>query len=83
MKRIKVYEYDKKNRESIVEAINREKSHIISWALYAQEGGKLAFPADTDSVYIDISSMFANEDRMSAAIVYIEKIIAQMVKTSK
>lgn len=83
MKRIIAYEYDKRNRESIVEAVTAENSQIISWSLFAQEADRIAFPPGTASVYVEISSMFANEDRAELSIAFIEKIISFIIKSTK
>ena len=83
MKRIIAYEYDKRNREAIVSAVTEENSQIISWSLFAQESDRISFPPGTKCIYVEISSMFANEDRAELSIAFIEKIISFIIKATK
>lgn len=68
MDRVSIYEYDRKNRERVVEAIEEAGGQILSWSYFAKEQSKFEFPAGTVSVFIDISSLFYNEDRADALI---------------
>lgn len=68
MDRVSIYEYDRKNRERVVEAIEEAGSQILSWSYFAKEQSKFEFPAGTVSVFIDLSSLFYNEDRADALI---------------
>ena len=68
MDRVSIYEYDRKNRERIVKAIEEAGGQILSWSFFAKEQSKLDFPAGTVSVFIDLSSLFYNEDRADALI---------------
>lgn len=61
MDRVSIYEYDRKNRERIVEAIEESGGQILSWSFFAKEQLEFDIPADT--VFIDLSSLFYNEDR--------------------
>lgn len=83
MKRTKVYEYDRRNREQVVEAISAQAGQVISWSLFAQEGERIAFPVGTQSVFVDASSLFAMEERAAMSISYLEKIIAVILRTTK
>ena len=60
MKRINIFEYDSKNREKILQAIEKDHSEIVGWSLFKQE--QTSFSADTTAVYIDISSLFCNSN---------------------
>ena len=68
MDRVNIYEYDRKNRERIVKAIEEAGGQILSWSFFAKEQSKFDFPASTISVFIDLSSLFYNEDRADALI---------------
>lgn len=68
MDRVSIYEYDRKNRERVVEAIEEAGGQMLSWSYFAKEQSKFEFPAGTVSVFIDISSLFYNEDRADALI---------------
>ena len=68
MDRVCIYEYDRKNRERIVKAIEEAGGQILSWSFFAKEQAKFDFPAGTVSVFIDLSSLFYNEDRADALI---------------
>lgn len=68
MDRVSIYEYDRKNRERVVEAIEEAGGQILSWSYFAKEQSKFEFPAGTVSVFIDLSSLFYNEDRADALI---------------
>lgn len=66
MDRVSIYEYDRKNRERIVEAIEESGGQILSWSFFAKEQLEFDIPADT--VFIDLSSLFYNEDRADSLI---------------
>ena len=68
MDRVSIYEYDRKNRERIVKAIEEAGGQILSWSFFVKEQLKFDFPAGTTSVFIDLSSLFYNEDRADALI---------------
>lgn len=68
MDRVSIYEYDRKNRERIVKAIEESGGQILSWSFFAKEQSEFNFPAGTVSVFIDLSSLFYNEDRADALI---------------
>lgn len=68
MDRVTIYEYDRKNREHVVKAIEEVGGQILSWSYFAKEQSKYEFPVGTTSVFIDLSSLFYNEDRADALI---------------
>lgn len=68
MERVSIYEYDRKNRERIVKAIEATGGQILSWSFFAKEQSNFDFPAGTVSAFIDLSSLFYNEDRADALI---------------
>lgn len=68
MDRVNVYEYDRKNREQVVEAIEESSGQILSWSYFAKEQASFALPVGTSAVFIDLSSLFYNEDRADALI---------------
>ena len=56
MDRVNVYEYDRKNREQVVEAIEESGGQILSWSYFAKEQESFALPVGTSAVFIDLSS---------------------------
>lgn len=68
MDRVNIFEYDRKNRERVVKAIEEAGGQILSWSYFAKDQSKFEFPAGTLSVFIDLSSLFYNEDRADALI---------------
>ena len=68
MDRVSIYEYDRKNRERIVEAVKKASGQIVSWSYFAKDEMRFEFPVGTVSVFIDLSSLFYNEDRADALI---------------
>ena len=68
MDRVSIYEYDRKNRERVVKAIEEAGGQILSWSFFAKDQSKFELPAGTLSVFIDLSSLFYNEDRADALI---------------
>ena len=75
MDRVCIYEYDRKNRERVVEAIEEAGGQILSWSYFAKEQSEFELPAGTISVFIDLSSLFYNEDRADALIAPAELMI--------
>ena len=75
MDRVNIYEYDRKNRERITEAIEQASGQIISWSFFAKEQKEFKFAEGTKSVYIDLSSLFYSEDRADALIAPAELIL--------
>ena len=75
MDRVNIYEYDRKNRECITEAIEQASGQIISWSFFAKEQKEFKFAEETKSVYIDLSSLFYSEDRADALIAPAELIL--------
>lgn len=68
MDRVSIYEYDRKNRERVVKAIEEPGGQILSWSFFAKDQSKFELPSGTLSVFIDLSSLFYNEDRADALI---------------
>lgn len=75
MDRVSIYEYDRKNRERVVKAIEEAGSQILSWSFFAKDQAKIEFPAGMLSVFIDLSSLFYNEDRTDALIAPVELML--------
>ena len=75
MDRVSIYEYDRKNRERVVKAIEEAGGQILSWSFFAKDQSKFELPAGTLSVFIDLSSLFYNEDRADALIAPAELMI--------
>ena len=75
MDRVSVYEYDRKNREQVVKKIEQLNGQLISWSYFAKEQTNFEFPKGTTSVFIDLSSLFYNEDRADALIAPAELIL--------
>ena len=75
MDRVSIYEYDRKNRERVVKAVEKAKGQIVSWSYFAKDEKRLEFPAGTVSVFIDLSSLFYSEDRADALIAPVELML--------
>lgn len=75
MDRMSIYEYDRKNRERVVNAIEESGGQILSWLYFAEEQKKFSFPLSTTSVFIELSSLFYSEDRSTALIAPAEFMI--------
>lgn len=75
MDRINIYEYDRKNRERIVNAIEKSGGMILSWSYFAKEQKQFSFPARTTSIFVDLSSLFYSEDRSDVLIAPVEIIL--------
>lgn len=75
MDRVSIYKYDRKNRERVVKAIEESNGQILSWSFFAKDQTKFEFPAGTRSVFIDLSSLFYNEDRADALIATAELML--------
>ena len=58
MDRTNIYEYDRKNRKSIVSAIEQMNGMIVSWSYFVKEQDHFSFPAETSSIFVDLSSLF-------------------------
>lgn len=72
MDRVSVYEYDRKNRELVVNAIEKSGGQIFSWTYFAGSQTEYNFPIGTRYVFIDLSSLFYSEDRVGALILQAE-----------
>lgn len=75
MDRVSIYEYDRKNRERVVKAIEDAEGQIVSWSFFAKDQSKFELPAGTLSVFIDLSSLFYNEDRAGDLIATVELML--------
>ena len=76
MKRIPLYEYDRRNREKIVEVVEAENGLMLSAFRFGEQNGRIQLPSGTKYMLIDVSSLFANEDRVTSLLPYLERIIA-------
>ena len=79
MDRVSIYEYDRKNRERVVKAIEEAGGQILSWSFFAKDQSKFELPPGTLSVFIDLSSLFYNEDRADALIAPAELLLHCML----
>lgn len=75
MDRVSIYEYDRKNRERVVKAIEEAGGQILSWSFFAKDQSKFELLTGTRSVFIDLSSLFYNEDRADALIAPVELML--------
>lgn len=75
MDRVNIYEYDRKNRECVVKAVEKVGGQILSWSFFAKDQSKFEFPLGTRSVFIDLSSLFYSEDRADALIAPVELML--------
>ena len=80
MDRVSIYEYDRKNRERVVKAIEEADGQILSWSFFAKDQSKFDFPAGTRSVFIDLSSLFYREDRADALVAPAELMLNAVQK---
>ena len=80
MDRVSIYEYERKNRERVVNAIEDAGGQIISWSFFAKDQSKFEFPAGTRSIFIDLSSLFYSEDRADALIAPAELMLNVLQK---
>lgn len=83
MKRIHLYEYDRRNREKIVDVADRDGGLIYSWSNFSETGGRLAVRPGTPYILVDVSSLFANEDRLLNTLPYLDKIISFIIGLEK
>lgn len=75
MNRVRIYEYDRKNREHVVKAIEKSCGQIFSWSFFVNTHSEFKFPDDTQSVFVDLSSLFYNENHADALIAQAELIL--------
>lgn len=80
MDRVNIYEYDRKNREYVVKAVEKVGGQILSWSFFAKDQSKFEFPLGTRSVFIDLSSLFYSEDRADALIAPVELMLNTIQK---
>lgn len=80
MDRTNIYEYDRKNRKSIVSAIEQMNGMIVSWSYFVKEQDHFSFPAETSSIFVDLSSLFYSEDRSDALIAPVEIMLNAVQK---
>ena len=80
MDRVSIYEYDRKNRERVVNAIEEADGQILSWSFFAKDQAQFNFPAGTCSVFIDLSSLFYSEDRADAFVTLVELMLNTVQK---
>lgn len=45
MDRVNIYEYDRKNRENIVKAIEANGGQIVSWSYFIKKESTFSFPS--------------------------------------
>jgi hypothetical protein len=83
MNRIDIYEYDKRNRDDIVKSLLKNSSEIISWSYFSNEEKQFTSNEKTSYVYIDISSLFYNEEKTFSLISSFEIIINSIVMKQK
>ena len=79
MDRVKLFEYDKRNREDVALAISQANGEMVSWSFFAKDQQSFSFSPNTTHVYIDVSSLFYNEDRADSLISVLEIIINGIV----
>ncbi len=75
MNRVDIFEYDRKNREIIVDKINKTGGEIVSWSSFT-ESNKYVIPDEALSIFVDISSLFYNEDRVASIIPIVEIMVS-------
>ena len=72
MKKIIIYEYDKRNRELFTEQIEKSAGCIANWEFFCKKDNKYQLSQDFKYFYIDISSLFFNEGRENISIPLLE-----------
>ena len=80
MDKVDIFEYDKRNREDVATAITKANGEMVSWSFFAKDQKTYEFPFGTKQVYIDITSLFRNEDRADPLINVLELTINGIVK---
>lgn len=80
MDRVSIYEFDRKNRECIVEKIEKTGGQILSWFYFAKEQEKFEFSAGITAIFIDVSSLFYSEDRADVLIAPAELMLNTVQK---
>lgn len=80
MDRVSIYEYDRKNRGRVVKAIEEAGGQILSWSFFTKDQSKIEIPAGILPVFIDLSSLFYNEDRADALIALAELTLNIIIK---
>ncbi len=83
MKRIHLYEYDRRNRERIVDAADKDGGLVYSWSNFSETGGHLMVRPGTPYILVDVSSLFVNEDRLLNTLPYLDKIISYIIGLEK
>lgn len=83
MKRIHLYEYDRRNRERIVNTADSDGGLIYSWSSFSETGGRLSVRTGTPYILVDVSSLFANEDRLLNTLPYLDRIISFIIGLEK
>ena len=68
MDRVNIYEYDRKNRDQVVEAIEESGGQVLSWSYFAKDQTSFPLPIGTNALFVDLSSLFYNEDTPDALI---------------
>jgi len=80
MDKVDIFEYDKRNREDVATAITKANGEMVSWSFFDKDQKTYEFPFGTKQVYIDITSLFRNEDRADPLINVLELTINGIVK---
>lgn len=76
MKETVIYEYDRKNRDEIVDAMISLNCEIISWGKITSDAknNKITLP-QARTLFIDITSFFINDDRVDTFISIVEVLL--------
>lgn len=76
MKETVIYEYDRKNRDEIVDAMISSNCEIISWGKITtnNQNNKIVLP-QAKALFIDITSFFVNDDRVDTFISLVELLL--------
>lgn len=82
MEKVSIYVYDKKNRDNISAKIRSNYGKILSGYFALDKFKKYEREENERAVYIDISMLFQNEDRVSDQLGVIEGILEIAIKVN-
>lgn len=75
MKKVIIYEYDLRNRASIVDSIENSNGNIYSWVFFSKNAQILNDVDLSTIIYIDLSSVFAEGEQIGSLITIVEIFI--------
>lgn len=83
MARVNIYEYDRKNQEQIVQVIEDGGQRLLNWSSIVnltKDEPSFQIPGEIKTLFIDLSSLFYNEDRADSLIAPAELMLELIQK---